>query len=93
MLPVLAELRTDELFASFVSRTARANGISGLEDLLLDLTVNPSDFHSGEVNAIKRVAEVVGIDTEDAMRLSFRKVGCVSACKIDPVGGVIGTQF
>lgn len=68
MPPVLAQIGTDELLASFVSRIARANGISGLEGLLLDLTVSPSDFHSGKVNAIRRVAEVATPDPTQPRR-------------------------
>lgn len=75
MLPVLAERHSDELFASLVSRTARANGIPGLQDLVLDFSVNPRDFHLGKVNAIESVAEVVAINAKDALHSSFRKVG------------------
>jgi hypothetical protein len=71
MLPVHGNFHPDELLVSYASRLARANGLLGIDDLFRDFEIVPQAFHGGECHAIKRFAQVTGIDPEMALAQGF----------------------
>lgn len=71
MFPVQVEFHRDERLASFASRTARANGLLGLDDLFKDLEISAQAFHAGDSGAIDRFAAIAGIDPEQASAQTF----------------------
>lgn len=74
MFPVQVEFHRDELLVSYAARTARANGLLGVEDLFKDLEITSQAFHAGNAGAVKRFAVVAGIDPERARAQTFHAI-------------------
>ncbi|MFU8899799.1 MAG: hypothetical protein ACNA7L_12960, partial [Roseinatronobacter sp.] len=68
------QFQPDEPFISFVSRSARFLGLSGVGDLVRDVDVPLGAFLKGNRDAITRVAKVLGVDPEAAVFRSFRRI-------------------
>lgn len=68
------QFQPDEPFISFVSRSARFLGLSGVGDLVRDVGVPLGAFLKGNRDAITRVAKVLGVDPEAAVFRSFRRI-------------------
>ena len=96
MFPVQVEFHRDELLVSYAARTARANGLLGVEDLFKDLEISAQAFHAGDSGAIERFASAAEINPERARAQTFHAVAddrftiadellCQSARKTDPL--------
>jgi len=73
MLPKAAKFHDDELLISFLSRRARALGVSGVFDLLLDLSLPRRGVLNGAVDDIKKISETFDVDFDRAMHQTFQR--------------------
>ncbi|AVW91380.1 TniQ family protein [Celeribacter baekdonensis] len=73
MLPKAAKFHDDELLISFLSRRARALGVSGVFDLLLDLSLPRRGVLNGAADDIKKISETFGVDFDRAMHQTFQR--------------------
>ncbi len=61
------------MFISFLSRSARNWGASGVFDLLIDLSLAKSGTLRGEGADIRKIARVLGVDPDLAMHQTFQR--------------------
>ncbi|MFG6498328.1 TniQ family protein [Sulfitobacter sp. 1A15106] len=73
MPSVTIELHDDELFIGYLSRYARGLGLSGVFDLLLDLSVPRKGTLNGAAEDIQKISAILGADVDRAMRQTFQK--------------------
>ena len=67
------EFHDDELFIGYLSRYARGLGLSGVFDLLLDLSVPRKGTLNGAAEDIQKICGILGTDFDRAMRQTFQR--------------------
>jgi len=67
------EFHDDELFIGYLSRYARGLGLSGVFDLLLDLSVPRKGTLNGAAADIQKISAILEADVDHAMRQTFQK--------------------